>query len=110
MTLEDQLNQTISPFTSIFFLFFIWLGTITFKVMAKIMPKTFNILLDYFKKSLIAELKEEVAQLRIDLNAYKERKHDLEGENKTLREGIKEEDPEIRKVILQVIQKQHEKD
>lgn len=109
MTLDEHLSQNIPPITGLCFLFFTWLGMITFKLLSKAMPKTAEILFLYFKKNITCDLEKKVELLTKEVTVYKEQKHAVESENKTLRQAIRLDDPEVRKAVLKVIDKDNEK-
>lgn len=51
--------------------------------------------IDDFKKQTIQELKADLDEVKKALTEYREEKHNLEGENKNLKEAIKLGDPEL---------------
>lgn len=60
-----------------------------------------------FKKDTIATLSGELQEVKNSLNKYRDVKHNIETENKYLKQMIKEDDQELIKVIRDYL---HEKD
>ena len=57
-----------------------------------------------FKKQTIQELKVDLEEVKKALTEYKKEKHNLDGENKTLKEVIKLGDPELINALKYVIE------
>lgn len=86
--------------------FFAALTVATFRLLSWAFPKTFKLYVKAISEYLNKDTNSKLEEIRKELSSYKGEKHAVESENLTLREILKIEDPEIRKHVLEIFEKQ----
>lgn len=66
------------------------IGALIYKFLGWIMPKTYEIFFNHFKQIINEDVNKELASIKQMLAAYKDQKHQIEGENLNLKQAIKE--------------------
>jgi hypothetical protein len=102
-------EQTISIKEALFWLMGL-LAFLTFKFLSWVMPKTAEIFWEHLKKIItketieeIKELKNNIKNLSENLNAYRNIKHSLEGENLEFKDAIKNDDKEKLETLRKIL-------
>lgn len=87
--------------------FFLALTALTFKALAWVFPRTFKLYVKEISAFLNKDTNAKLEDIKQELLLHKREKLEAEGEKLALREILKIDDPELRKHILEIFDKQH---
>jgi len=89
-----DLDQTVYSIRELIFAGFLFVGIGIMRFLGFIMPKTYNIFFEHFKKSFTKDLEDKIEILSHNLEKYRQEKHIIENENKLFKQAILSKDEE----------------
>lgn len=94
-------QEELYTFKESIFLIIGVIGALIYKLLGWIMPKTYDVFFNHFKNLITQDVNDELKEIKNMLQGYKSEKHNLEGENESLKQAINDAESleELKKII-----------